>query len=606
MEKKLRVLLVEDSIDDVNLIEHMLKKEGFSFSSLAVETKKDFEKQLLEFKPDVVISDHSLPQFNSMEALEIFKGYKREHKLAATFILVTGTVSEEFAVKAIQSGADDYILKDRLKRLPSAISNAVEKNKLKEQRRKIEDQSRYLLDILQKSLHEIYVFDPETLVFEYANEEALRNLGYTMEEMSKMTPADIFYDFDCERYIEMKKSVAKSTKGLIYERMAIRKDKTKYPVQIHMQLIQQGKSKKILVNLLDITEAKEHEQQKELALFIQNCFNENRSLEASLEIILKELCTRSSVSAGEVWSRDFKGETFKRYAAWNKNNEDIGDLGLYLVEKAIENGTSFHSDLTEEEIIVNGRFIFPDRFKVAGALPLKSGEEVAAVVVMYDCKFIEERNPFINLKEGVQDKLTANIRRKKTEEELQKIFELSPDILTILGKDGYVRKMNPALQKLLGYSKEEMFSMSFDTLIHPEDAHVLEEWKDVELQENEVAYFESRWLAKNGKYKCFSWSVTPYFKQELYIAIGRDVTQYKEQIKAISTQNEKLAEIAWEQSHVVRAPLTRLMACISYLETEKENHCKILKSIQKSAYELDEILGSIITKTEAVKNYEEY
>ena len=67
-----------------------------------------------------------------MEALKIFESYKRDPKHTATFILVTGTVSEEFAVKAVKAGADDYILKDRLKRLPSAISIALEKNKLKE------------------------------------------------------------------------------------------------------------------------------------------------------------------------------------------------------------------------------------------------------------------------------------------------------------------------------------------------------------------------------------------------------------------------------------------------------------------------------------------
>ena len=125
------------------------------------------------------------------------------------------------------------------------------------------------------------------------------------------------------------------------------------------------------------------------------------------------------------------------------------------------------------------------------------------MIVMYDSKIVQKRNPFVDLKEGVQDKLIGNIKRKKAEEELQKIFELSPDIITILGKDGYIRKINPAMQKLLGYSTEEMLTISYDALIHPDDAHLIEEWRNLKPQENEVTYYETRWLAKDGKYNFF-------------------------------------------------------------------------------------------------------
>ena len=601
MELQIRILLVEDSVDDVALIEHLLRKERISFVWEIVETKEDYERQLLEFKPDLVISDHSLPQFNSMEALEIFLDYKQQKQRCAAFLLVTGTVSEEFAVKAIKSGADDYILKDRLKRLPSAVFNALEKNRMREEKRREEEKKLHLLDILQKSLHEIYVIDPDTLLYQYVNDEGLRNLGYTSEEIVHMTPAETIHDFSEERFHRILKSVEQSSKGRIYEKYAVRKDGSRYPIQIHLEVIEQGQNKLFLANCLDITESKEHETQKELALFIQNCFNEERSLEESLKIVLENLCRISSIPSGEIWSRDF-GELTRCYAGWKNADSPQPKAGLYIAEEAFSSGDILELENLRDYKWISGNIRKDLSYKGAVAYPVKTGNEITAVVVLYVEHSVKGRNAFpsIQLREGVQDKLASNIKRKKTEEELQKIFELSPDILTIIGKDGYVRKINPALQKILGYTPEEMLKRSYDDLIHPDDYHILADWRDSVLEEGEVANYESRWLKAEGTYCHIAWSITPFLKGELNFGVGKDITEHKKQIESIQNQNERLSEIAWEQSHTVRAPLTRLMACIAYIEEHEENREKMFDCIKASAHELDDILKEIVGKTEKI------
>lgn len=124
---ELKILILEDSSYDVELIQYELKKGGIDFISRVVETKNSFINELNEFKPDVIISDHSLPQFSSVEALEIY----RNLGIKAPFILVTGTVSEEFAARSILNGASDYILKSNLTRLPNAVKNLVNSSRLK-------------------------------------------------------------------------------------------------------------------------------------------------------------------------------------------------------------------------------------------------------------------------------------------------------------------------------------------------------------------------------------------------------------------------------------------------------------------------------------------
>lgn len=117
----LKILSLEDLEEDFFLITHALKKSGMDFTAKRVDSKEEFSRALEEFGADVILCDHSLPQFNSNEALRIF----HQCKLQIPFILVTGAVSEEFAVSSLKHGADDYVLKSNLARLPNVIDNAL-------------------------------------------------------------------------------------------------------------------------------------------------------------------------------------------------------------------------------------------------------------------------------------------------------------------------------------------------------------------------------------------------------------------------------------------------------------------------------------------------
>ncbi|MGZ3945748.1 MAG: PAS domain S-box protein [Mucilaginibacter sp.] len=131
MTPSLKILHIEDIQSDAELIERTLKKSGIAFEKLLVDTKEGYIKALDEFHPDVILSDHSLPAFNSLEALKILK--QRGGNIP--FILITATVSEEFAVNVMREGASDYVLKDRLQRLPNAVVNAISKYQSDNERR---------------------------------------------------------------------------------------------------------------------------------------------------------------------------------------------------------------------------------------------------------------------------------------------------------------------------------------------------------------------------------------------------------------------------------------------------------------------------------------
>ncbi|HYG17438.1 MAG TPA: response regulator, partial [Ohtaekwangia sp.] len=154
MEHGLRILMLEDLEEDIGLIEHSLHKERLVFISRYADTREEFVRALEEFHPDVILSDHALPQFNSVEALKLCR--KSSHNVP--FILVTGTVSEEFAVSCLKQGADDYVLKSNLARLPSAITNALKQRNIEVKRKKAEKALRRQNEELVKINNELDSF----------------------------------------------------------------------------------------------------------------------------------------------------------------------------------------------------------------------------------------------------------------------------------------------------------------------------------------------------------------------------------------------------------------------------------------------------------------
>ena len=139
IEKKLlRVLFVEDSLSDAFLLERALTRGGFRVTSERVDTAEQMLRALDEREWDLILCDHSMPQFSSPAALKILQ----ERKLDLPFIIVSGHIEEEMAVSTMDSGAHDYIMKDRLARLVPAVERELREAEVRRARAKSEEELR--------------------------------------------------------------------------------------------------------------------------------------------------------------------------------------------------------------------------------------------------------------------------------------------------------------------------------------------------------------------------------------------------------------------------------------------------------------------------------
>jgi diguanylate cyclase (GGDEF)-like protein len=138
MKVKLRLVMVEDSDADAELVARNLAKSGLDVDIHRVDTEPDFVQALQKVDPDVILSDFSLPQFDGLRALDIAVA----HAPGTPFIFVSGTIGEERAIDALRRGATDYVLKTNLSRLGAAVERALREVSLKAAREKSEQQRR--------------------------------------------------------------------------------------------------------------------------------------------------------------------------------------------------------------------------------------------------------------------------------------------------------------------------------------------------------------------------------------------------------------------------------------------------------------------------------
>lgn len=132
MERTLRLLVLEDQPRDAEASVQALRSLGLALEVRRVESREDFVEALDRFQPEVILAEILLPGFSGIDALRMVRG----RSLDVPFLFVTGGLSEESAIAGLKEGADDYVLKDHLVRLPAAAGNALRHREVEREREK--------------------------------------------------------------------------------------------------------------------------------------------------------------------------------------------------------------------------------------------------------------------------------------------------------------------------------------------------------------------------------------------------------------------------------------------------------------------------------------
>ncbi|QSA96175.1 PAS domain S-box protein [Methylococcus sp. EFPC2] len=265
MHAEIRILMLEDTPEDAELIEMALREEGIAFVAQRVQTRASFVLALEEFRPDIVLSDYRLPAFDGRAALDIL----RERHAEIPVVMVTGAMGDEMAVELLRAGARDYVLKDRLARLPAAVLRALDEERESRNRkaaeRALRDSEEKFRAMSASAQDAIVLMDHEGKV-SFWNAAAEKIFGYSQQEilgqdLHRLLSPRRYRPAVQESFSHSKGADIEALAGKTVELFALKKDGSEFSVELSLSAIRLEDHWNAIGIVRDITARKQAERE---------------------------------------------------------------------------------------------------------------------------------------------------------------------------------------------------------------------------------------------------------------------------------------------------------------------------------------------------------
>ncbi|TQD23519.1 PAS domain S-box protein [Methanolobus vulcani] len=575
MIQALKILFVEDLPEDLELAKRKIKSCGIIFESFLAENEDDYLKGLYEFKPDIIISDYMLPEFDGMRALELALTYNSN----MPFIILTGSMNEEIAVEAMKAGATDYILKEHISRLPFAIREAIDSKKAMVEKKIAMDALKSMSDIIQQSPFSVISTSLEGIITSW-NKGAERIFGYTSEEALGKNISLLYHEDDLD----------------ILNNDIIEPLLSKEYNQIQTRLVRKGGE--VFIGSLSLWVVKDRAGKTvEMVGYTYDITKEVEAEEA-LETSEKMYRLLAENTQDCIWSMDMD-------LVFTYSNHSVYDILGFLPEEWIGSNLKDHCDeenyMKMLESIRLGLQKAPNSEGICFQVEVLN-KEGHAVPVEIIGKIIFDKNGAPVSIQGNSRDITKRVETenalKESEERLELALRVSEHGFWVWDLDEDDFYFNPQSYMMLGYENNEV-PMSIDTwskLMHPDDRkNVMPEIID-SVNERRPFNFEMRMAANSGDW---IWVLakgnTFNLKSGKHWAIGTlvDITESKkaeEQMLlakiAAEEANRCKNELLANMNHELRTPLNSIIGfsdvlldgSLGMINEEQEKYLRLMNN----------------------------
>jgi PAS domain S-box-containing protein len=536
--QSLRVLMVDDSENDVLLIIRELKKGGYDPFYERVETAAAMEKSLLEMQWDVILCDYKMPEFDAPSAIALLK----KTNIDIPLIIISGTIGEETAVECMRLGAHDYFMKANLSRLCSAIARELEESEVRNKQKQAESQREAALEALRQS-EEKYrdiLENIEDAYYEvdlagnltFFNDSLCRLYGYSQEGLMNMNYRQYTDKETGKKVFQAFNKVYKTGKPIKeFNWQAVRKDGAKIYVELSISLKKDslGKIAGFRGIIHDVTERKQAEEElNKLALIIRNSSEliNLSTLDGNMIFINEAGSEMLGISSDEVKQINImqlipahlKNMVEKELLPALLNTGRWSGELQYLNRKTGQI-TDFHSTA----------FVIKD---------LETGEPLYLANVSVD---ITERKKAESQREAALESL------RESEERYKALFDRSLNLIYVMDFDGRFIDANDAALNRFGYKREEIPFLNLASLLDedqiPLALEIVREIRETGFQK-EVA--ELRLRHKDGTYIYVETQGSVVISNGKPVAvqsIARDTTERKQAEKELRSLTRRLNDI---------------------------------------------------------------
>jgi PAS domain S-box-containing protein len=581
----LRALCLEDKPSDAEIMHEMIIDSGYILDMDITESEKEFESLLRKSKYDIILSDFKLPGFDAFGALRLSKEVCPD----VPFICVSGSIGEETAIELLKLGAVDYVLKDRMERLPFAINRALNEAKDKENKQKIEEalrKSEQRFQVLaENSPFGIFQTDSEGATT-YVNPRWCQLSGLSKEEAMGFGWLSVVHVDDKQKLTEVWNDATAVHDSSVAEYRFLRKDGS--ITWVLGQAIPERDSNNNVVgyigNIIDITERKHSEE------LLQESEEKYRLLSES--------------SHEAIFLIDLNGyvKYMNNTAAMNLNVHPSEFIGKHLTD--IFPPDLARENLAEIQTVITTKSLFYNEKEM----------QLPAGKMWVGNRF----SPVLNKENQVIGVLGLSInitKQKMAESELRKIsraVEQGPASVVITNRDGDIEYVNQKFCDITGYSKEEALSKNPRILSSGYHDKIFYEefWKTL-LSGNDWSG-EILNKKKNGNLFWESALISSMVNEKgeitNFVAIKDDITEKKNMLsqlveakeKAESANKLKDAFIA-NISHEIRTPLNGILGMSSLIR--EIFYDKINKGDEELFEGIDYSSRRIIRTIDMILNY---
>lgn len=474
---KIRFLHIEDDIQDAEMVEAELRKRWPDCDYFLIINERELIEKLAEQHFDFVLADYSLPDYDGLTALS----YVKEHFPLTNFIFVTGTMGEEDAIDSLKSGASDYILKMRLTKLVPAIERCLHLTRMEsEKRRAIQDREQ-LLTILESTHNELYVFETESLLFTYVNSSAIRNLGYSLAELQKMTPLDLKTECDERSFKHLLKPLMAGESLVKFETTHRRADGSTYPVEVSLQLIRSRETARscYLAVIIDISQRKaaeyEVKRNHERLLLLQDVSQYHAaSVKDLLDFSLNKVVELTDSSIGYIYHYSEENRQFT-LDAWSREVMEQCQVESPPTIYDLDQTGLWGEVVRRRDTLIINDFNAPDPFKKGYpqghvrlsrfmSIPLFDNDRIVGVVGVANKAEDYDQNDVLQLKlmmEGVwkiASRLALEEKISQAGREWQTTFDSISDSISLVNAEQIVLRCNKGTVTMLGLDYRDILN----------------------------------------------------------------------------------------------------------------------------------------------------
>lgn len=562
--RRVRILLVEDSVSDAELVLHELRRAGIDPDWVRVDHEAAFRAQL---NPgiELILADYNMPQFDALKALAILKS----SGLDIPFIIVSGGIGDKVAVESMRGGAVDYVFKDNLSRLAAAAIRELEAADQRKSSTRARDESQARLSaVMISALDAVVTVDAEGRIVEW-NPAAAILFGWSRDEVVGRELADLIFPPEgrsshlglLARFRQNPDSIALSQR---LELDLLRRNGDLFPAEEAIWQLKVGDEWFFSAFIRDITDRKQAEKTTSAHLAVSLALSEAGSLERVLAKVLDGIGSRLGWDIGQVWLRDpadgllhcahqwlRDGATDSEFSAANRAARfELGDgvVGQVWLDRQ----PLWLEDLGQAKEFRLGAAALRSGVTSAVFTPLFAGTELNGVVQFFSQKRRSVDPSLLQLMADLSGRFGEFIRRTQTEAALHEsearfrglFYDVAVGQALIGMPDGKVLAINRAFCRLLGYRSEDLLGKSADVFADTEHGEAVRQAFHLLSPDLPYYHLESRLKRKNSGTIWASVGVSATFgdgdRPKHLLMQVQDISKRKEAEGALGKAQEEL------------------------------------------------------------------